>query len=228
MAKSGKQKSGNAGRVNNDPSYKDRESLDGAGEYLGEDIRMKKGKGGYRKRLANEIDDNAYDSETKVEVIDDPKLWGKDYQMNYNEVASDRGNERYQERLKKYIKIIKRTYDWLRESEVGQKMFSLVEVRASIGMSKSVWDNAKESSEEFEYYADLILDVIAARLHHSGVNSQGNQVFKIFSLKNQLPDEFADKKEVNQNQRIEVIQIKQGTEKDVKKAIDQSKKRLKE
>ena len=218
-------KSGNSSRTNNADNYRDREDMNRQPELFGEDISdFGKGKGAYRKRLANEIEDNLYDAETVVEVIDDPSAWGEDLQINFQDAI----NKNYQKQLAKYLKIIKKTYKWLKESETGQQMESVVGIRAKIGMSKKIWDTAVENSEEFAWYSTLIYELIGARIHHLGLHDRIGQIFKIHSIKNHLPNEFMDKKEVSTTGRIDVIQVSAGSKEDVAKAIEESKNRLKE
>ena len=215
----------NSGRANNKDSYRKRDDMKGQGEVLGEDISgFGQGKGAYRKRLANEIEDNSYEANTDFEVSDDPKGWGEDLQLGF----IDSLEKNYKKSLKKYEKIIKKTYAWMRSGdELGTQVTSLVEVRAAIAMRRVTWEKAEENSEEFAYYAGLIRELCGARIHHLGVTDSKGQVFKIFSIKTHLPDEFKDTPTVKR-ERIEVIQIQGGSEQDVKDAIAQGKKRLKE
>ncbi len=202
---------------------RDRDDMTGQQEYLGEDIgELGQGKGADRKRLANEIDDNAYDEDVVLKVVDDPKMWGRDLQVNFTED----GGEVSKRVLTKYVKIIKKTYHWVRDdSTMGQKMTSIVAVRSAISMTKKVWDTAEEESEEFAYYVSLIKDIIGGRIHDLGIHSGKGQIFKLFSLKNLLPDEFADKREVTRNDNIKLIEIIGGSKK-IKEARSKSKKRL--
>ena len=220
MAKSGKF----GGRVNNSPNYRDREPGRGEKEYLGERLEFGHASGGVKKRLMNEIDDNKYEP---VEIIvgDDPAAWGEDFQVHF--VEKKRANDR--KMLKKYVEIAKRTYDWLKnpQTKLAKTVTSFVEVRASVGMTRRTWLSAEDRSEEFLYYSTLIKELLAARIHYLGVNVQGNQVFKIFSIKNQLPEEFADKKENTNIQRIEVIEVKQGTDKEIKQLQKERKEKRK-
>ncbi len=213
----------NSGRRNNTDNYHDRPSLENSQELLGEDIgQLGKGKGGERKRLANEIEDNMYDPETVVEVSSDPREWGEGFQISFAESK----RKDYEVMKKKYIKIIKRSYDWLRDDTQGKQVTSVVGLRSQIGMSKYVWDSSVNNSEEFEYYAGMISQLIGGRIHDLGIKEGRGQIFKIFSLKNHLPDDFADKKEVSTHGTIEVIQVGQGDKESIQKAIDDSKERL--
>jgi hypothetical protein len=214
-------KTGNKGRINNKDNYKDRPPMKGEQEYMGEDIgNLGMGKGADRKRLVNEIDDNVYDADTELEIVDDPRFWGEDLQLGFTESIK----ENYEKNLIKYVKIIKKTYDWLRDDKIGQAMTSVVAVRSAIGMSRAVWIHAEAESEEFLHYSNLIKDIISARISHLGMTDSKGQIFKIFSIKNILPEDYADKREINNHQIIEVIEIGSGSKKE---EIDKSKKRLK-
>jgi len=217
--------SGNKGRINNKGNYRDRDPGDQQPEYMGEDISsINKGKGGAdRRRLMNEIDDNVYDSDTELEIVDDPRFWGEDLQLGFTESIK----ENYHKNLAKYVKIIKKTYDWVRDDKIGQAMTSIVGVRASIGMSRSVWIHAEAESAEFLHYSNLIKDIVATRISHLGMTDSKGQIFKIFSIKNILPEDYTDKREINNHQIIEVIEIGSGSKKEIKEEIDKSKKRLK-
>jgi hypothetical protein len=164
-----------------------------------------------------------YDDKVELEVLDDPRYWGKDLQTNFTDTYA----KNYQISLKKYIKIIKKTYDWVRDSEMGRGMVSIVAVRSSIGMSRFIWVTSIENSEEFAYYASMITDIIAARLAELGTYDGKAQIFKIFSIKNILPEDYSDKKEVNLTGRIDVIEIGGGTKAEIAAEISKSKKRLK-
>lgn len=207
-------------------SRKRTKGTQGKREYYGEEVMgngRKVNKGSERVRLMNEIEDNLYDESVEIEVIDDPKLWGRDVQIRFEDTVE----KNYKKILKKYVKIVKKAYKWLRESKRGQGVTSMVKLRSELGIDYRSWDKAIEASEEFAYYSSLISDVIGARLHDSGINDSGNQVFKIFSLKNHLPHEFMDKKEVSETKRIEVIQIEQVSDEEVRKHKLANKKRLK-
>ena len=215
---------GNKGRINNTDNYRDRDSMSGEQEILGEDIgNLGKSKGADRKRLANEIEDNAYDPEVVVEVSSDPRFWGEEFQIKF----ADEVRKSYQESLKKYVRVVKKAYYWLRDDKQGKKVNSVVGLRSILGFRRSVWMNAVENSEEFAYYSDLIYELIGSRIHELGLSESKGQIFKIHSLKNHLPEEFSDKKEVSTHGVIEVLQISQGDDNSVKKAIEGSKKRLK-
>jgi len=218
-------KTPNAGRINNTDNYRDREPMKREKEYMGEDIGdLGQGKGADRKRLANEIDDNAYDPETEIEIVDNPKTWPEEFKVTFKDIVSDN----YKKNLKKYVKIIKKTYEWLQYDKVGKTITSLPSLRSKIGMRKTTWDKACENSEEFEHYSDLIKDILEGRISDSGMNDSRGQIFKIFSIKNLLSEEYQDKKEVHEHKKIEVIEIGGGSAKEIKEAVDKSKKRLKE
>ncbi len=214
---------GNSGRVNNDPNYKKRPEGDDPNTHQGEDIFLGKGKGMDKRRLKNEIDDNLYEAETVIEVTDDPAGWGEDLQIGFE----DYKRADYKKSLKKYLKVIKKTYKWLKTTPDGKNIRSAVGLRSIIGMSKNIWDNACENSEEFKYYSDLIYDIIGGRIHELGVTDSKGQVFKIFSMKSHLPEEFSDRKEISTHTKIDIIQIKEGNKDDIAKAIEESTKRLK-
>ena len=212
-------------RINSTDPYGDRESMKGEKEYMGEDVGdLGQGKGSERKRLFNEIDDNAYEENLDLVVSDDPRHWGEDLQISFKKALYDN----YDDNLKKYVKIIKKTYLWVRDEELGQEMLSIVAVRAAIGMSRAIWVRAEDNSEEFLYYSTLIRDIVVARLAHLGATESKGQIFKIMSVKSLSPEDYSEKGENVNYQRIEVIQIKGVSGDDVKKAIDKSKKRLKE
>ena len=218
-------KSGNKGRTNSKDNYRDRASMKGEQEYMGEDVGdLGQGKGADRKRLMNEIDDNAYDAQTTLEIVDDPRAWGEDLQLKFVESVK----ENYAKNLKKYVRMIKKTYDWIRsDDELAQSMTSIVAVRAAIGMSRAIWLHAEGESEEFLHYSNLIKDVVSARISHLGMTDSKGQIFKIFSIKNILPDDYSDKKEVSHNSKIEVIQIGGGGDKkQIEQEINKNKKRL--
>lgn len=217
-------KSGNSSRINNEDNYRDRDDMKGQQSHKGEDIGdMGVNKGSERKRLVNEIDDNSYVEDTELEVVDDPKYWGADLQVGFADAIS----ENYQKSLKKYVKLIKKTYVWVRDTELGQTITSIVAVRASIGLDRKTWERAEENSEEFLYYSDLIKDIVGARISHLGMTDSKGQIFKIFSIKNILPSDYADKKEISSHQTIEVIEIGGGSKKEIEEEISKSKKRLK-
>ena len=80
----------NAGRVNNTDNYRDREPMKREKEYMGEDIGdLGQGKGADRKRLANEIDDNVYEPETEIEIVDNPKMWPEEFKVSFRDIVSD-------------------------------------------------------------------------------------------------------------------------------------------
>ena len=216
-------RSGNSGKGYNADDYRDNDAKAGSRVHLGEDVQMGSKKSMYRKRLVNEIDDNAYEQDLEIEITDDPKHWGKDLQVNFEK----KNAENYAKNLKKYVRIIKKLYKWLQEDPDGQVMTSVVGVRSKIGMVKKTWDLACDNSEEFEYYSDLIREMVGARISDLGMHNSQGQIFKIFSIKNILPDEYADKKEVSTHERIEVIQISQGSKGDIKELTEKSIKRLK-
>ncbi len=212
------------GRLNNSDRYGDKE-MNGQQSHKGEDIgNMGSGKGADRRRLVNEIDDNSYEEDIELEIIDDPEFWSKDLKVGY----SDSIKANYEKSLKKYVKLINKTYRWVKDSESGQKITSIVAVRSSIGMVRKTWELAEQNSEEFAYYSDMIKDIIGARISELGMTDSKGQIFKIFSIKNILPEDYADKKEVNSHQTIEVIEIGGGTQKEIDEEIGKSKKRLKE
>ena len=213
------------GRINNKDRYHDRDDMVGQQDHLGEDIgNMGINKGSERKRLVNEIDDNAYEPNTELEVVDDPKYWGEDLQVGFVESVA----ENYQKSLKKYIKLIKKTHLWVRDDKpMGQSMTSIVAVRSAVGLDRKTWEKAEENSEEFAYYPDLIKDIVGARISHLGMTDSKGQIFKIFSIKNILPEDYSDKKEVSSHQTIEVIEIGSGSKKEIEEELNKSKKRLK-
>ena len=210
-------------RINNSKNYRDRESMKGESEYMGENIQLGFGKGSDRKRLANEIDDNAYDEAVELDVIEDPRYWGEDLQIKFADLKA----KDHLKAVKKYERIIKKAYDWVRDSEMGQEVTSVVAVRSAISMPRKIWMDMIEDSEEFEYYAGLITDIIGARVINLGMTDGKGQVFKIFNVKNILEEDYSDRKQINTNSRIEVIEIGGGTKKEIAEEINKSKKRLK-
>jgi len=216
--------SGNKGRTNTSGQYRDRASMKGDKEVLGEDIsNLGKGKGSDRKRLANEIDDNVYDDNVEVIISDDPRGWGGDLQANFVDFVE----EGHKETLAKYVRIIKKAYGWLQDSEQGKEITSLVELRSYLGIVYRSWVTAEDNSEEFSYYSTLIRELISARVHYLGMTNPTGQIFKIFSLKKQLPDEFGDENGIPVIGRVDAINIIAGDKDSVKKAIEEGTKRLK-
>ena len=212
---------GNKSRINNSDPYGDRK-MNKEQEILGEDIgKMGEGKGAHRKRLANEIEDNAYIEDVQLEVIDDPRFWGEDLQIRFIESRQEVSKAN----LKKYLRIIRKAYKWLREDKMGKTVTSIVSLRSVIGMTKPIWDKAEEESDEFTHYSLLIKDLVGGRIHDLGVHESKGQIFKIFSIKNLLPDEFADKREFTTNKNISLIQVVGGSKK-IKEATEKGKKRL--
>ena len=199
-------------------------SIDIGKELNGEDLSGTKRSA--KQTLVKEITDNAFQEDVEVEIISDPKTWGETYQVAYLEASLAATKKRSKEFWDKMHRIVKRAYKWVRDAEEANKLTSMVQIRAALGINGATWNNYVHKSEEFKHYHDLINELLTSRVISSGINESGNQVFKIFMVKNQLPDEYADKKENINVNKIEVIQIGEGSKEEIAKSIEENTKRL--
>lgn len=175
--------------------------------------------------LKKDIDNNVYEEDTKVEIIDDPSAWA----FNMGLLFSAANEEKLAKSIKRSTSIGKKALHWLKNDEEGQKVMSILALRSKMGVPGSTWNSWRDNNPEFAFMHEQIRELIAARVHEGGIRNKLNPVFCMFSLKNQYSEEFKDKQEVeNTMTRVDVIQISGGTDDDIKKAIEENKKQLNE
>jgi len=179
-----------------------------------------------RRRLQEDIDNNEFDADAEVKVVDDPSAWATQMGMQF----SHANEERIADGKANAMKMANKALNWLRNSPEGKDIHSMMALRAVMGVPAGTWSLWVHRHKEFEFIHEQIRELIAARVHEKGMRGKEvNPIFAMFSLKNQYSEEFKDKIEPdNVLGRVEVIQISQGTEQDIKTAIEENTKKLNE
>ena len=179
----------------------------------------------YLMTLKKDIDNNVYDEDAKVEVIDDPSAWAINMGMTFKASTEEKIVAGY----KNAMRLGEKALIWLRTDKNGQQITSLVGLRAAMGVPQSTWQKWIDTHPDFAYMNEQIREIIAARIHEGGIRNKLNPIDCIFSLNNQYSEEFKYKQEVENTMTSEdVIQISGSRDENVKNAIEDNKKQQNE
>ncbi len=152
-----------------------------------------------------EIDSQKYDEIESVEITDDFSKYKGSCRLKFNKHSKALD-------IDKTVAMLDSCIDWLTEKmeEDSKAILHVLDITTYLGISYQTWYSWGKKDERIKERQTIISEMIAAKVHNDGLRNKINPIGAIFSLKNQKPDLFKDRQEIEQTGTLKIDSISVG------------------